>query len=323
MSSPDISKFQNKRILVVGDIMLDEFLYTTSTRLSPEYKDAPVYDVQEKKSYLGGAANVALNIKNLQAIPYLAGVIGNDANGKKICELLNKADITQDYLYTNSERKTTTKTRILKDDKPVLRIDEEITGDLPQLPSNFLLKKIRQCISDHKPHAILIQDYNKGVLNAFSIQQILAIAKENHIPVCVDPKFKNWELYQEVDLFKPNKKELEVMRAELNVESDNLAEIAKILQEKIHFKNLLVTLGSEGNFIFNSTGPKTLHLKSQISNPDVCGAGDTVMATATLGVVCGFSLKEIAELSNRAGSAVCQKKNVQPVTFEELLSTKY
>jgi rfaE bifunctional protein kinase chain/domain len=319
MSSVDISKFQNKRILVIGDIMLDEFLYTISTRHSPEYKNVPIYDVKEKHSYLGGAANVALNIKSLGAIPYLVGVMGSDVNGKKVGALLKDNDITQDYLFAFPDRNTTTKTRVINNNVPVLRIDDEVEDDLTELTYNFLLKKIGQCISNHKPHAILLQDYNKGVLNPYSIQQILSVAKEYHIPVCVDPKFKNWENYQDVELFKPNKNELKVISGELKVESENIETIAKQLQDKIHFKNLLVTLASEGNFIYSNSISQLSTTKSQIVNPDVCGAGDTVIAVATLGLVCGFSLEAIAELANKAGAIVCQKKNVQPVTLDELM----
>lgn len=324
MQNNDLSKFENKRIIVVGDIMLDEFVYTTSARNSPEYKDVPVLHIQDKKQYLGGAANVALNIKKLKAIPYLVGTVGDDEAGKIVYELLHKEDITNLYVHTNHRQKTTCKTRIFQDKKPVFRIDEEDADasylSMTNLVNHFILKNIHAAITNHKPHVIILQDYNKGVLNAAIIPEILALAKQHSLLVCVDPKFDNWNLYQDVDLFKPNFHELKVMSEELLVKDDSIENISKELQQKINFKNLLVTLGSEGNFIFNSEKSQVLNLKSQISNADVCGAGDTVIAVASLGLACGFSLEQIAELSNKAGSIVCQKEHVQPITLDDLMN---
>ena len=316
MSNIDISKFENKRILVVGDIMLDEFLYTTFNKNSPEYMDVPVLSIQEKKQYLGGAANVALNIKKLKAIPYLVGSVGNDSSSEKIYELLHKNDLTNEYVFTNHQQKTTTKTRVFQHGNPVARIDEDASLEsMTEIVYQFLLKNIRAAITHHKPHAVILQDYNKGVLNEFLIKEILQLAKEHKLLVCVDPKFKNWNLYNDVDLFKPNLSEFEFM-------CDSKADLeknARSLQQKIKFRNLLVTLGADGNFIFDGNKSQISNLKSQIQNPDVCGAGDTVIAVATLGLLCGFPLEEIAKLANKAGAAVCRKENVQPVSFDDLL----
>lgn len=320
----DISKFENKRILIVGDIMLDEFIYTTSNRKSPEHKDVPVLHIQDKKQYLGGAANVALNIKKLKAIPYLIGTVGNDEASQTIYNLLHKEDITNLYVHTNYRQKTTIKSRIFQDKNPVFRIDIEDKNEYPELVNYFILKNIQSAITNHKPHVIILQDYNKGVLNAAIIPEILALAKQHHILICVDPKFENWNLYKDVDLFKPNLNEFSIMidymvshcmRQTNKVSAEN----AKFLQQKINYKNLLVTLGAEGNFIFDGEKSQILNLKSQISNPDVCGAGDTVIAVASLSLACGFSLENIAALSNKAGFIVCQKEHVQPVTIDELM----
>lgn len=322
----DISKFENKRIIVVGDIMLDEFIYTSSNRNSPEYKAVPILNIQDKKQYLGGAANVALNIKKLKAIPYLIGTVGNDIAGQTIYDILHKEDITNLYVHTNNRQKTTTKTRFFQEKNPIFRVDEEDASYLSMtnssatdLVNHFILKNIKTAITNHKPHVIILQDYNKGVLNAQTIPEILALAKQHNMIVCVDPKFDNWNLYQEVDLFKPNKQELLVMSDELSVEDKSIQNISKALQQKINFKNLLVTLGAEGNFIFNSEISNILNLKSEIENPDVCGAGDTVIAVASLGLACSFTLEQIATLANKAGYIVCQKENVQPISLKELL----
>lgn len=320
MQNIDLSKFENKRILIVGDIMLDEFVYTTSNRKSPEHKDVPVLNIENKKQYLGGAANVALNIKKLKAIPYLVGTVGNDEAGQTIYNLLHKEDISNLYVHTNHRQKTTVKSRIFQDLQPIFRVDNEEINEYPELVNHFILKNIQLAITNHKPHVIILQDYNKGVLNALIIPEILALAKQHHLLVCVDPKFENWHLYKEVDLFKPNEKELKVMSDELKVKDECLEKIAIALLQNINFKKLLVTLGAEGNFIFDGNKSQILHLKSQIQNADVCGAGDTVIAVASLGLACGFTLEQIAELSNKAGFVVCQKEHVQPITIIELMN---
>ncbi len=317
-SNIDLLKFENKRIVVVGDIILDEFVYTSSLRNSPEYRAAPVLNITEKKQYLGGAANVALNIKKLKAIPYLVGTVGDDDASKTIYELLHKEDITNLYVHTDKRQKTIVKSRIFQDKQAVFRLDVEDINEYPELVNHFIIKIITAAITNHKPHAIILQDYNKGVLNASNISEIIALAKQHNLLICVDPKFDNWNLYQDVDLFKPNLNELIVMSDALKVDGENLGQIANALQQKINFKNLLVTLGDKGNFIFSNDISQISNLKSQIQHPDVCGAGDTVIAVASLGLVCGFSLEEIAELSNKAGFIVCHKENVQPITADEL-----
>ncbi|HUM51760.1 MAG TPA: PfkB family carbohydrate kinase [Chitinophagales bacterium] len=326
MQNIDLHKFENKRILIVGDIILDEFVYSTSTKKSPEYKDVPILNITEKKQYLGGAANVALNIKKLKAIPYLVGSVGNDKSSEKIYELLHQHDITNEYVFTNHQQKTTTKSRVFQNENPIYRIDEDaVKESMTDVVYQFLLKNICAAITNHKPHAIILQDYNKGVLNNFLINEILKLAQEHKLLICVDPKFENWNLYQKVDLFKPNKKEFfficegESCQHDSKSSDHSLLEMnGKSLQQIIKFKNLLVTLGADGNYIYDGNKSQILNLKSKIQNPDVCGAGDTVIAVATLGLLCGFSLEQVAELSNKAGAIVCRKENVQPILFEDL-----
>src|SRR4051812_16168399 len=248
MSSINLLAFENKRGLVVGDIMLDEFVYTSSIKNSQEYKDVPVLFINNKKEYLGGAANVALNIKKLKAIPYLVGTTGNDEAGKRIIELLSEEEIPNQYIFIDHSQKTTRKTRIFMDDQPILRMDDENMDEFEKVAYDFLLKNVSDAITHHKPHVIIFQDYNKGVLSASLITEILSLAKQHRILICVDPKFENWDAYRDADLFKPNKKEFTFMSED---EKGNLEIDAKKLQEKIHFKNLLVTLGSEGNFIYD------------------------------------------------------------------------
>lgn len=348
-----ISKFENKRVLIVGDIMLDEFVYTTSNRNSPEYKEVPVLQIQDKKQYLGGAANVALNIKKLNAIPYLVGVVGNDENAQVIYKKLAEENISNQYIYTNTRQKTTTKSRIFQENKPIYRIDAEEKMNLEILVNHFILKNIQDAINNHKPHILILQDYNKGVLNSDNIPEIIEIAKKNNLIICVDPKLENWNLYQAVDLFKPNLNEFNFMSTDYlnasdylnaykasnnqnivdasdisnNQNSANVSDSSNIqtllkcseyLKNKLNFKNLLVTLGAEGNFIFDGKNSQISPLKSHLANPDVCGAGDTVIAIAALALASGFTLEETAILANKAGYLVCQKEHIQPITISEL-----
>lgn len=155
------------------------------------------------------------------------------------------------------------------------------------------------------------------MLNAAIIPEILKLAKQHNLLICVDPKFDNWDLYKEVDLFKPNLIEFNFMSE--SEHKSNLEKKAITLCQKINFKNLLVTLGADGNFIFDGNNSSFNTQHSTLENPDVCGAGDAVIAVASLGLVCGFTLEQIAELSNKAGFVVCQKENVQPVTIVELI----
>ncbi len=317
----DISTFENKRIIIVGDIMLDEFVYTRSSRNSPEYKDVPVLNTENKRQYLGGAANVALNIKKLKAIPYLIGTVGEDDASRSIYAMLHEHDISNHYVHTNPRQSTIKKMRIFLDNQPVYRLDEEEVNEYPDLINHFILKNIQAAITNHKPHAIILQDYNKGVLNAAVIPEILTIAKQHNLLICVDPKFENWNSYKDVDLFKPNLQEFDFMcqqESEGASENQMLLKRAVDLKEKINFKNLLVTLGAKGNFSFDGNKSQISNLKSQIQQPDVCGAGDAVIAVASLAMVCGFPMEETADLANKAGFMVCRKENVQPVTLEEL-----
>lgn len=313
----DISGFKHKRILVVGDIMLDEFIHTKHYRNSPEYKDVPIFNILQKKSYLGGAANVALNIKKLGATPYLIGITGIDDASQTIQSLLKENDISNAYLYENNKQNTTKKTRLFHDNKPVCRIDEDTNKSNDTLCNQFILRNIQQAIMQHKPHAIILQDYNKGVLNADTIPAIIALAKQHHLLIAVDPKFDNWNLYKEVDLLKPNLEEFCFM-CDSKKEHFNLERNAKVLQEIIKFKILLLTLGADGNFIFDGQYFQTTAIDTPIQNADVCGAGDTVIAVATLALLCNFSLTQTATLSNKAGLIICQKNQVQAISFDEL-----
>lgn len=330
MHTEGLSRFENKRIMVIGDIMLDEFIDAVPSGTSAEYANTGHLHIQHKNHYPGGAANVALNIRKLKAIPYLVGTIGNDESARILLDLLQQENVSTEYLFTNTAQRTTRKTRLFKNGTPLLRLDEEDKGPYDKVVYDVLLKHIHQAITAHKPHAIILQDYNKGVLDPYLIKKVLKLAQEHALPVCVDPKMEHWEHYQQVDLFKPNKKEFLFMSeseneresgkgSERELENESRLEaMVKRLQEKIHYKKLLVTLGSEGNFIYDGLHAQFTPQHLQLNDPDVCGAGDTVIAAATLALICGYSLDAIAALANKAGYLACSYPHIHAVTLEEL-----
>lgn len=320
-SKIDITAFDNKRILIVGDIILDEFIYTHSDRNSPEYTNTPILNITKKNEYLGGAANVALNIKKLNAIPYLIGTLGKDEAAEIIMRLLQEENISKEYIYQNNGIKTTKKTRLFKDELPVCRIDDETILSETTQSNQTILTNIQKAIEQHKPEAIILQDYNKGVLNIKIIPQIIALAKQHQLLITVDPKFKHWELFKNVDLFKPNKHELLATGKTLMLNDNTIVNISKVLHQKINYKNILVTLGADGNFMFDGVNTPITNPTLHLTQPDVCGAGDTVIAVATLSLLCKFTLAQIAKISNIAGFIVCQKKHVQPVELNELANS--
>lgn len=318
--SNSIDSFRNKKVLVVGDIILDEFVETTLHGVSQEYINNPILKVKSRSYYLGGAANVALNIKKLGASVFLLGTVGVDNFRNTLYELFVKNDISDEFIVTNPKQHTTLKTRILQNNVPIYRIDEETEVAYDKSIDDYLLFNFKQILETQQPDIIILQDYNKGVLNKYLIPSFLQLAKENNIPVCVDPKFLNWTLYCDVDIFKPNRVELMQMNnAQNDIENtEDIVQYAEAVQSKIACKNLFITLGSQGTYFKNQTESFFSTPEKHIVHPDVCGAGDTVIAVIALAFASQLSWKEIAHLANQAANIVCHKKHVQPVLWEEL-----
>jgi rfaE bifunctional protein kinase chain/domain len=315
----DKKTFSNKRILIVGDIMLDEYIYTEEAQKSTEYKNIESCKIHSKKQYLGGAANVALNIKKLGSTPYLVGVIGKDENGKKINQISETYTIhTKHIIQTNI--KTTTKTRIFKNKIPIIRIDEEEKNAYENIILEFIILNTKNIITQHKPNAIILQDYNKGVLNAYTIKEILKIAAEFRIPVFVDPKLKNWRLYKQVTYFKPNKNEFDFICNDLKLIEKNQNQRIKIIKEKLKCVNMLITLGKNGNKIIdNNKQIYVQKINSIIKNADVCGAGDSVIAIVCLAYLAKFHTTEIGYLANLAGQIACQNQNTYAIDTNDII----
>ena len=312
-------KFNGLRILVIGDVMLDAYVMGKVNRISPE-APVPIVSLENEDARIGGAGNVALNLLALGAKPIICGVIGEDSSGDKLLNLFEKNGISTDGLVKSMVRKTTVKTRVISNKQQLLRIDSEST--FPLLESEEIkLNNTIQNIINQGIDGIIFEDYNKGVLTDSVIQNVIKIAKEKDIPTAVDPKKENFLSYKGVSLFKPNLKELKEglnLNFDFNSNKELFEKGIELLEEKLQNEISFVTLSENGVFIKNQTEKYYVpaHMRS-IS--DVSGAGDTVIAVATLCLISGASTKQIAEISNLAGGLVCEKSGVVSISKNELL----
>ena len=313
-------KFNGLRILVIGDVMLDAYVMGKVNRISPE-APVPIVSLENEDARIGGAGNVALNLLALGAKPIICGVIGEDSSGDKLLNLFEKNGISTDGLVKSMVRKTTVKTRVISNKQQLLRIDSEST--FPLLESEEIkLNNTIQNIINQGIDGIIFEDYNKGVLTDSVIKNTIKIAKEKDIPTAVDPKKENFLSYKGVSLFKPNLKELKEglnLNFDFNSNKELFEKGIEVLEEKLQNKISFVTLSENGVFIKNQTEKYYLpaHMRS-IS--DVSGAGDTVIAVATLCLISGASTKQIAEISNLAGGLVCEKSGVVSISKNDLFS---
>ena len=312
-------KFNGLRILVIGDVMLDAYVMGKVNRISPE-APVPIVSLENEDARIGGAGNVALNLLALGANPIICGVIGEDTSGDKLLNLFEKNGISTDGLVKSMARKTTVKTRVISNKQQLLRIDSEST--FPLLESEEIkLNNTIQNIINQGVDGIIFEDYNKGVLTDSVIQNTIKIAKEKDIPTAVDPKKENFLSYKGVSLFKPNLKELKEglnLNFDFNSNKELFEKGIEVLEEKLQNEISFVTLSENGVFIKNQTEKYYVpaHMRS-IS--DVSGAGDTVIAVATLCLISGASTKQIAEISNLAGGLVCEKSGVVSISKNDLL----
>ena len=310
---PEIFKrFTQLNALVVGDVMLDTYLFGHVSRMSPE-APVPIVNVSDSESRLGGAANVALNLKSLGASVTICSVIGKDAAGKKLLQLLKKKKLSSTSILL-SDRITTEKTRVFNNNKQTLRYDSEIESDLSPVDEKRLLNKIEKAIASGKYHVVIFQDYNKGVLTKKVIATTIALCKKKNIPVAVDPKKRNFFEYREVTLFKPNLREVnDALKTHVNKSSStDLNNTAQQLHKKLKHQITLLTLSESGIFVSNHN-ESALTPASERNIADVSGAGDTVISVAALCLAAGVDFKTMSKLANIAGGVVCAEVGVAPV----------
>lgn len=308
--------FSKLRVLIVGDVMLDSYIWGVVERISPE-APVPVINVKKKDFRLGGAANVALNIKSLGATPILCALIGNDDDGKKLMQRLDDQEMTKDGIAVSNERPTTVKTRVIASQQHVVRVDEESDREASGQEEKLLLEKIEKLLP--QSHVVVFEDYDKGSLSENIIAKTVELARKQNIPTVVDPKKRNFLSYKNVTLFKPNLKELrEGMKIEVNSgNQDQVQHATSLLKEKLNAQGIMVTLSEHGVYIdYQNERVKLAAHEREIA--DVSGAGDTVVSVAALCTALNLDARTMAFLSNLAGGLVCQHVGVVPIDKSEL-----
>ncbi len=314
-----MNEFSTKRILVVGDVMIDAYRIGKVERISPE-APVPIVNLKKKEERLGGAANVALNIASLGATPILCTLIGEDDGGNRFVELMKEKELSVDGLIQEPNVKTTVKTRVIGNNQQLLRIDDERISPSNESQEDLLIQRIEVLIKSGID-GIILEDYNKGVLTPRVIQKVVALANMHDVITAVDPKKDNFFEYRGVTLFKPNLKELkEGLNVSFDVAEDKEAFESAVLkmEELLSNKISFVTLSEHGVFIKDEQNAHYIpaHLRN-IS--DVSGAGDTVIAVATLCLASGLNTEQVAKVSNLAGGIVCEWTGVVPLNRGTLM----
>jgi rfaE bifunctional protein kinase chain/domain len=312
-------QFKEKRIAVIGDVMLDAYMIGTVTRISPE-APVPIVGLSAKENRLGGAANVALNIVSLGAEAIICSVIGADIDGNELINILEKEGVNSFGLLQSDTRKTTVKTRIIGNNQQLLRIDSEQTNEINNRDEINLLEKIDQLLKEGID-AVIFEDYNKGVLTQKVINEVIRKCNDAGIPTTVDPKKENFFAYKNCTLFKPNLKELkEGLNVSFSIEDkfsfeNAVHQLNSILNNRFTF----ITLSEHGVYIQSDDEKKYIpaHIRTIA---DVSGAGDTVISVATLCLCVGLNIEQVASFANLAGGLVCEKSGVVSIEREQLMN---
>lgn len=312
----DIAKL---KVAVIGDVMLDTYWWGNVDRISPE-GPVPVVALTKKEMRVGGAGNVALNVRALTADVAILSVIGKDDEGKQLKNLLQNYNIDTRFILHSAKRMTTNKIRIIGRNQQMLRLDAERSNDLEDEEEEQLIKQIEQYIQSEKPHVVILQDYNKGVLTERVITKVIELCNKHEIVSTADPKRKNFFAYKSITLFKPNLKEvkesLQILSEEVN--EDALSEIHQRLAEKLQHAISLITLSEKG--IFYQDDIEGNIIPAHVRNiADVSGAGDTVIAVASLFYAVTKNIRLTAEVANIAGGLVCEEVGTAAINKEKLI----
>lgn len=313
-------KMKDLRVAVVGDVMLDIYWWGQVDRISPE-APVPVVSLKKKETRLGGAANVALNLRALGAQVDIYSVTGNDEDAQCLRELLKERQIKDTGVMQSDGRITTTKSRIISRHQQMLRLDAEMTDDLTEAESDAFLEGLVPALEAAPPDILILEDYNKGVLTAKVITAVLKACSRLHIPTCVDPKLKNFLHYKGVTIFKPNLKEVKEGLGILMVNTgrESLRKVHAQLEKALGHQVTLITLSEHG--IFYEQGQEAAVLPPHLRNiADVSGAGDTVMATAAVVWALTKDVPLMAAISNIAGGLVCEEVGVVAIDRQKLLA---
>lgn len=310
-----IDAFPRAQILVVGDLMVDHFIWGNVERISPE-APVPVVSITSESMCLGGAANVAHNIHALGGRVFVAGVAGNDEMGKKIFRELRSLSIGTGGIVTVKDRPTPTKTRIIAHSQQVVRFDRERVGPLDPESSRRIEERLKK--NFFKVDAVLVSDYGKGTISRELMESVVRLGKKACKPVIVDPKVKNMEHYRGVSMITPNQHEAgETLRMKVASDED-AAQAAVLLKEKVGCESVLITRGEQGMTLLEKDG-SVVHIPTLATEVyDVTGAGDTVASVFTLAITVGASPKISALIANYAAGIVIRKVGTACITREEL-----
>lgn len=302
-------------IAVVGDLMLDRFVWGRVSRISPE-APVPVVEIERESFHLGGAANVARNLASLGATPLLLGVVGDDDPASQLRRALRERGLSDDAVLADGARRTTVKTRIIAGSQQVVRTDWESVTDLSGDVEARALDALADIIG--RARAVVLSDYAKGTLTPRVIERAIELAHEHGVPILVDPKLRRYRLYQGVTLVTPNLYEAARFAGMAVVTDDDIAQAAETILNELGCTAVLITRGEHGMTLFE-TGRPPHHIPTFAREVfDVSGAGDTVIAAAALALAAGASLAEAAELANRAAGVVVGKLGTATVELEEL-----
>lgn len=310
-----IDRFGGTGVLVVGDVMVDEFLWGKVERISPE-APVPVVEVQREVLLLGGAANVVNNIRALGGAVFLAGVMGKDAMGSHLMDELKKIDVATDGIVTLSDRPTTVKTRVIAHHQQIVRFDREKRAKIDEKTTDRIIRYAESLGKNIR--AIVISDYGKGVINKRLVSGLVDYAKEKDLIVSVDPKVENFSIYKGVTVITPNHYEAGSGIGHKIVDEESLLVTGKLILSKLGCENVIITQGEDGMTLFNKKGD-IVHIPTVAKDVfDVTGAGDTVISTLTLAVAAGASMRDAAVISNYAAGIVVGKVGTAVVTAGEL-----
>ncbi len=310
--------FASVKIGVIGDVMLDTYLWGAVERISPE-APVPIVSLHRKEQRIGGAGNVALNLQSLGATAFVLSVTGADDDARCLNELFAEKTINTNYCFQSNDRITTNKTRIISRNQQMMRLDAENTVDLSVEDEAHLLQNVHRFIKVEKPQVMILEDYNKGVLTENLIHAVITLCEKAGIITAVDPKRKNFFAYKGVDIFKPNLKEVKEALNYLHVEAGSslLKEIHDDLKGRLQHRISLITLSEKG--VFYAEDEYAAIIPSHIRNvADVSGAGDTVIAVAALVYAVRKNAHLMAEIANIAGGLVCEEVGTAAVNKQKL-----
>ena len=312
------NKFSELNVLIIGDAMVDSYLWGKVDRISPE-APVPIVTVTKQENRLGGAGNVSLNIQALGANPFLVSIIGDDEKGRIFGELMEENHLNNEGIFVDETRMTTVKTRIISGGRQISRVDQEVSTMIDHEFEIEIFERIKAIIDKVHIHIVIFVDYDKGLISQWLIKNVIELAKTKNILTVADPKRRNFDNYQQVDLFKPNFNEFKD-GLKLQIEKTDMEEL-KIVSENFKKDNqiglLFITLSELGVFLTN--GVKQNYYPAEVrAIADVSGAGDTVVAVASLCLAAGLPIPFMAQLANLAGGLVCEKLGVVTINLEQL-----